>query len=57
MNSISQSWRYAKGILITEVDEATQIHTFTNNSLLNVEENIHFSLRAAMLLKSIQDNK
>ena len=56
-NSISESWRYAEGILIPKVDEATEINKFRTISLLNVEGKIYFSLRADRLLKFVQDNK
>ena len=56
-NSISESWRYAEGILIPKVDEATEISKFRTISLLNVEGKIYFSLRADRLLKFVQDNK
>ena len=56
-NAISESWRYAEGILIPKEDNATEISKFRTISLLNVEGKIYFSMRAERLLKFIQENK
>ena len=56
-NSNSESLRYVEGILIPNVDEATEINKFRTISLLNVKVKIYFSLRVDRLLKFFQDNK